>query len=63
MTPKRNVKAKQVKSTRDKLLASDVYTDTLDAALTSAEESLRTLLPELKPYEIQREAFCDARPN
>lgn len=53
----RTKKTKSVKSARAKTLASDAYTDTLDAALTSAEENLRKFLPTFKPSEIG-EAFA-----
>jgi len=39
------------------MLQSDAYTDTLDMALTAAEENLQKLLPGFKPYEIS-EAFA-----
>ena len=50
-------KTKPNKSTRTKMLQSGVYTDTLDMALTAAEENLRKLLPGFKLYEIS-EAFA-----
>src|ERR1019366_9789396 len=54
---KKNKKTKPVPSARTKLFDSDAYTDILDAALTSAEEELKALLPTLKPSEVS-EAFA-----
>ena len=51
---KRNKKTKPVQSARRKLVDSDAYTDILDAALTSAEDALKALLPMLKPPEISQ---------
>ena len=51
---KRNKKTKPVRSAHKKLLDSDAYTDILDAALTSAEDALKALLPMLKPPEISQ---------
>ena len=48
----RNKKTKPIQSARKKLFDSDAYIDVLDAALTSAEEELKALLPKLKPSEI-----------
>jgi hypothetical protein len=49
---KRNKKTKPGRSERTKMFDSDTCTDILDAALTSAEEELKALLPTLKPSEI-----------
>ena len=54
---KKNKKTKPVQSAGKKLFDSDAYTDILDAALTSAEEELKALLPTLKPSEVS-EAFA-----
>jgi hypothetical protein len=51
---KRNKKTKPVRSAHKKLFDSDAYTDILDAALTSAEDTLKALLPMLKPPEISQ---------
>ena len=55
---KRNKKTKPAQSAHKKLFDSDAYTDTLDAALNSAEEQLIELLPTLKPSEISQ-AFAN----
>ena len=54
---KTNKTTKHVQSARKKLFNSNAYLDVLDAALTSAEEELKTLLPTLKPSEVS-EAFA-----
>jgi hypothetical protein len=54
---KGNKKTKTVRSARRKLFDSDAYMDVLDAALTSAEQELKALLPMLKPSKIT-EAFA-----
>ena len=54
---KKNKKTKSVELARQKLIRSDGYINILDAALTSAEEELTTLLPTLKPSEVS-EAFA-----
>ena len=54
---KGNKKTKTVQSARKKSFDSDVYTDVLDAALTSAEEELKALLPMSKPSKVT-EAFA-----
>src|ERR1700693_1836852 len=54
---KRNKKTKPVRSAHKKSIDSDAYTDILDAALTSAEDALKALLPMLKPSEIS-DAFA-----
>ena len=54
---KRNKRMKTGQSARKKLFDSDTFTDILDAALTSAEEDLKALLPTLKPSEVS-EAFA-----
>jgi hypothetical protein len=54
---KRNKTTKHVQSARKKLVNSNAYLDVLDAALASAEEELKTLLPMLKPSEVS-EAFA-----
>jgi hypothetical protein len=51
---KRNKKTKQVQSARKKLVDSDAYVDVLDAALTSAEEELKALLPTVTPSEVSK---------
>ena len=54
---KRNKKTKPVQSAHKKLPDLDPCMDVLDAALTSAEEELKALLPMLKPSEVS-EAFA-----
>src|ERR1019366_10566832 len=54
---KKNKKTKPVQLARKKLIRSDAYINILDAALTSAEEELKALLPALKPSEVS-EAFA-----
>jgi hypothetical protein len=54
---KKNKKTKSVESARKKLIRSDAYINVLDAALTSAEDELKALLPTLKPSEVS-EAFA-----
>jgi len=49
---KRNKRTKQVQSARKKLFDPDAFMDVLDAALTSAEQELKALLPTLKPSEV-----------
>jgi hypothetical protein len=51
---KRNKKTKQVQSARKKLFDSDAFMDVLDAALNSAEEELKALLPTFKPSEVSK---------
>src|ERR1019366_5932191 len=54
---KKNKKTKPVQLARKKLIRSDAYINILDAALTSAEEELKALLPTLKPSQVS-EAFA-----
>jgi hypothetical protein len=46
------MKNKKQRSKTLKPIAADTLTDTLDAALTSAEEHLRKSLPNLKPHDL-----------
>lgn len=53
-TSKRNKKTKPVASAHKNKLESDSLTATLDAALTSAEQHLQTLLSALEPTAIKQ---------